>query len=74
MSDRCCVMCGSPLPASHRYSICSMCYGDIDHGTDGYYRQEMERTDEQTEDDDDGEPDFTTDEDPVDPQMEGWQP
>lgn len=23
--------------------ICSMCYGDIDHNTDGFYRAEMER-------------------------------
>ena len=23
-----------------------MCYGDIDHGSDGYYRREMERDEE----------------------------
>lgn len=34
-----CVCCGSPLPDSHRHSTCSMCYGDIDYGTDGYYRE-----------------------------------
>jgi len=39
-----CVQCGSPIPDSQR--TCSMCYGDIDHGTDGYYRrwaEEQER-------------------------------
>ncbi len=33
-----CVMCGSPLPDNQGSSTCSMCYGDIDHGHDGYYR------------------------------------
>lgn len=37
-----CVMCGSPLPESHLHKTCSMCYGDIDYGTDGYYRQHVE--------------------------------
>lgn len=32
-----CVCCGSPVPKEQR--TCSMCYGDIDHRTDGYYRQ-----------------------------------
>ena len=40
-----CSQCGSSIPDGQ--SICSMCMGDIDHGSDGYYRQwaeqEMER-------------------------------
>ena len=35
-----CVQCGSTIPDNQR--TCSMCYGDIEHGTDGYYRQYME--------------------------------
>ena len=38
-----CVMCGSPLPDNQGSRTCSMCYGDMDHGKDGYYRREMER-------------------------------
>ena len=37
-----CVMCDSPLPDNQGSSTCSMCYGDIDHGHDGYYRREVE--------------------------------
>lgn len=39
-----CTQCGSPIPDEQR--TCSMCYGDIDHGRDGYYRawaEEQER-------------------------------
>lgn len=36
-----CSMCGAPIPAGQ--GTCSMCYGDIDHGSDGYYREFMER-------------------------------
>ena len=32
-----CVCCGSNIPSDQR--VCSMCYGDIDYGSDGYYRQ-----------------------------------
>lgn len=32
-----CVQCGLPVPEPQR--VCSMCYGDIDHGRDGYYRE-----------------------------------
>ncbi len=32
-----CVDCGSSIPDGQR--TCSMCYGDINHGNDGYYRQ-----------------------------------
>jgi hypothetical protein len=35
-----CVCCGSPVPGDQ--NTCSMCYGDIDHGTDGYYRRWVE--------------------------------
>ena len=31
-----CTCCGVSVPEGQR--ICSMCYGDIDHGKDGYYR------------------------------------
>lgn len=40
-----CTSCGSYIPEGQGKS-CSMCYGDIDHGTDGYYRAEMEREEE----------------------------
>lgn len=36
-----CAECGSPIPDGQR--CCSMCYGDIDHGRDGYYRAWAER-------------------------------
>jgi hypothetical protein len=32
-----CSMCGSPIPDGQK--VCSMCYGDIDYGGDGYYRE-----------------------------------
>ena len=35
-----CSVCGRPIPEGQ--SICSMCYGDIEYGNDGYYRREME--------------------------------
>ena len=38
-----CVMCGSPLPDDQGSTTCSMCYGDVDHGKDGYYREYMEQ-------------------------------
>lgn len=31
-----CTSCGSPIPDGQGDS-CSMCYGDIAHGSDGYY-------------------------------------
>jgi hypothetical protein len=31
-----CTSCGSPIPEGQGNS-CSMCYGDVAHGTDGYY-------------------------------------
>ena len=41
-----CTSCGLPIPDGQGKS-CSMCYGDIDHGRDGYYRQMMEEQMEQ---------------------------
>lgn len=32
-----CVDCGLPIPDDQK--VCSMCCGDIDYGSDGYYRQ-----------------------------------
>lgn len=31
-----CTSCGSPIPEGQGKS-CSMCYGDVNHGTDRYY-------------------------------------
>jgi len=42
-----CVMCGASIPDDQGSSSCSMCYGDIDHGTDGYYREWAEEMDRQ---------------------------
>lgn len=41
-----CSCCGSEIPEGQ--NICSMCYGDVDYGSDGYYlewlrEQEQER-------------------------------
>ncbi len=44
---KCCIMCGSPIPDNQGSNSCSMCYGDIDHGKDGYYRDFMENQQEQ---------------------------
>lgn len=44
-----CVMCGSPLPENQGSKTCSMCYGDVDHGRDGYYRDQMERAEQERE-------------------------
>jgi hypothetical protein len=44
-----CVQCGISIPDGQ--SSCSMCYGDIGHGSDGYYedwaRREQERQQEE---------------------------
>lgn len=45
-----CVMCGSSIPDDQGSSSCSMCYGDIDHGKDGYYREWLEQADRQEQD------------------------
>ena len=49
-----CVDCGSPIPDGQG-KVCSMCYGDIDYGRDGYYREFMEE--QQLEEDMRGETD-----------------
>jgi len=36
--DTYCTSCGLPIPEGQGKS-CSMCYGDIGHGKDGYYQQ-----------------------------------
>jgi hypothetical protein len=41
MSKSYCSSCGSPIPEGQGKS-CSMCYGDIDHGRDGFYRDWLE--------------------------------
>lgn len=33
-----CTSCGSEIPEGQGRS-CSMCYGDIHHGSDGYYEE-----------------------------------
>lgn len=35
-----CRDCGSPVPSGQK--ICSICYGDINYGSDGYYRDYIE--------------------------------
>jgi hypothetical protein len=32
-----CASCGIEIPDGQKF--CSMCYGDIDYGKDGYYRR-----------------------------------
>ena len=43
-----CSCCGLPIPEGQ--NTCSMCYGDIGHGNDGYYeewaRQQMQDEEE----------------------------
>ena len=51
-----CVMCGSPLPPDQGSKTCSMCYGDIDHGKDNYYRDFLDQTREIEDDHDYFEP------------------
>ena len=36
-----CTSCGLPIPEGQGKS-CSMCYGDIAHGKDGYYEKWLE--------------------------------
>lgn len=46
-----CSSCGSPIPDGQG-SSCSMCYGDISHGSDGYYEdwaRQQEREQEREE-------------------------
>lgn len=41
MAQKYCSSCGSPIPDGQGKS-CSMCYGDVDYGRDGYYKNWME--------------------------------
>jgi len=40
-----CRVCGNPIP--NRQDICSMCFGDVEYGTDNYYRDWIERQDKE---------------------------
>jgi len=40
-----CSSCGVEIPDGQK--SCSMCYGDIDHGTDGHYRRYLEEQQEE---------------------------
>jgi len=40
--SNCCTMCGAVIPDDQGSSTCSMCFGDVGHGKDGYY-EEYER-------------------------------
>lgn len=51
-----CSMCGSPIPENQGSKTCSMCYGDIDHGKDGYYRQWLEEHHRQSQREQEPEP------------------
>jgi hypothetical protein len=42
-----CTQCGARIPDRQR--VCSMCYGDIDYGRDGYYREWAEREEQRRE-------------------------
>ncbi|MCK5642407.1 MAG: hypothetical protein KAJ19_16490 [Gammaproteobacteria bacterium] len=43
-----CTSCGQPIPEGQG-SSCSMCYGDVAHGTDGYYQDYMDKWSEDVE-------------------------
>ena len=43
-----CTSCGSRIPEGQGRS-CSMCYGDMDYGRDGYYRRWAEEQEERRE-------------------------
>ena len=46
-----CTSCGLPIPEGQGNNSCSMCYGDIAHGKDGYYQQWAEEQVRQEEED-----------------------
>lgn len=43
-----CTSCGLPIPDGQGRS-CSMCYGDVDYGRDGYYRDWVEQREQEQE-------------------------
>ncbi len=45
-----CSSCGSPIPDGQG-SSCSMCYGDIAYGSDGYYEEWAREQERQQEND-----------------------
>jgi hypothetical protein len=44
-----CVSCSAPIPSNQGSRLCSYCYGDADHGKDGYLRREIERREQEQE-------------------------
>lgn len=46
MSDSC-SMCGSAIPDGQ--GVCSMCYGDVGYGNDGYYQEFMDKAQQEQE-------------------------
>ena len=40
-------MCGRPVPEGQ--TVCSSCYGDIDYGNDGYYKNDMVQEEQEQE-------------------------
>ena len=44
-----CTSCGSTIPEGQG-RCCSMCYGDIDYGKDGYYRDWAEHQSKNNDD------------------------
>lgn len=44
-----CASCRASIPENQGSTVCSMCYGDPDHGRDGYYRASMEEAQAQAE-------------------------
>ena len=50
-----CTSCGSEIPDDQGKS-CSMCYGDINHGSDGYYEELARKQQEEQEQ----EPEYTS--------------
>jgi uncharacterized membrane protein YvbJ len=42
-----CTMCGSQIPDDQ--NVCSMCYGDVGYGNDGYYQAWAEQQKEEDE-------------------------
>lgn len=43
-----CTSCGSEIPSGQGKS-CSMCYGDPQHGSDGYYQAYIEEQERQAQ-------------------------
>jgi len=42
MTGLICKECELPLPDNQNADLCSMCYGDVCHGKDGYYQMYLE--------------------------------